>query len=75
MIVSVTIGDRVEFPDTCPFRREYRGSHICGHPDIEASKSLYCEYTHTPSSFVEPPTRCYLLKHPIDGIKVEVRLK
>lgn len=75
MVISIERGNHVEFPERCPcMHREKHHLFVCGHPTIDIGRtSLYCNYCNTPDEFIEPPSRCPMKKHPVDGVSIRMR--
>ena len=76
MIVSVSIGEHAEFPESCPFQHHVHTGTICAHPVMETSTThLYCNYWYSVAKYVDSPTRCPLVKNPVRNVKIEAVLK
>ena len=73
MLILIQKSGYAEYPEVCPFSHADREMHICAHPHRTImTKGMPCGYVNVPEQYEPVPACCPLIKHPLDGIRIEV---
>ena len=63
MLVSMVVDGVTTYPPYCPFGvMNAHHSSICGNPDLDGRKTLYCDYVNDAGQWVDAPCRCPIIK-------------